>query len=243
MSQINHLALFCFVIALFVVVRSDDSDWANLARYNESDAQLALLPAGTNQVIFMGDSITDNWNSVTPFFPGKPFVNRGIGGQITPQMLVRMRPDVINLQPDVLLILGGINDIGMKVEALENIEGFIFSMAELAKIHKIQVIIASILPVCGDLMKSIHPPEWILEINDKLKAYAATNDVIYLDYFSAVVDANGDLRQELSLDCLHPNADGYAIMAPLALQAIDQALQKKSFAKSINERAFLGITY
>ena len=209
----------------------DTQDWANLGRYNASDAILSKLPAGTNQVIFMGDSITDGWN-LSNWFPGKPYVNRGISGQTTPQMLVRFRPDVINLQPNATLILAGTNDIAGNTgyEAPETIQGNLASMAELARSHNAKVIIASLLPVCGAVVGS-RPPAQILALNAWIKSYCDQTGAIYLDYFSAMVGPDGLLRQELTGDCLHPNAAGYNVMGPLAQAAINQALgtQKKSF--------------
>jgi len=202
-----------------------DQDWANLARYAASDAILSKLPAGTNQVIFMGDSITDGWN-LGQYFPGKPYVNRGISGQTTPQMLVRFRPDLINLQPNVTVILAGTNDIAGNTghQPAAFIEGNLMNMAEIARAHGIKVIMASLLPVCGSIVQG-RPPKEILKINFFIKDYCERTGCIYLDYFSAMVGANGLLRPELTGDCLHPNAAGYNIMAPLAQAAINKALQ------------------
>ncbi len=202
----------------------DTQDWANLGRYADSDSQLSKLPAGSNQVIFMGDSITDFWN-LTQWFPGKPYVNRGISGQTTPQMLVRFRPDVINLQPNVTLILAGTNDIAGNTgyEAPEIIQGNIQSMAELARAHGAKVVIASLLPVCGAVVGS-RPPEQILALNSFIQGYCKQSGAIYLDYFSPMVGPDGLLIQNLTNDCLHPNANGYNVMGPLAQAAINLAL-------------------
>ena len=202
----------------------DTQDWANLGRYAASDSQLSKLPAGSNQVVFMGDSITDFWN-LTQWFPDKPYVNRGISGQTTPQMLVRFRPDVINLQPNVTLILAGTNDIAGNTgyEAPEVIQGNIQSMAELARAHGTKVIIASLLPVCGAVVGS-RPPEQILALNSFIQGYCKQSGAIYLDYFSAMVGPDGLLIQNLTNDCLHPNANGYNVMGPLAQAGINQAL-------------------
>jgi lysophospholipase L1-like esterase len=188
----------------------------------------------------MGDSITDAW--VSPehggFFPGKPYIDRGISGQTTPQMLIRFRPDVIALQPKVVVILAGTNDIAGNTGpmTLGQIEGNLASMAELAKTNKIRVVLASVLPV-SDYghdrqgtpldMRINRPPEKILELNAWSKKYAAENGHTYLDYFSAMVDPQGMLQQDLSQDGLHPNAKGYAVMSPLAEQAIRTALKKR----------------
>jgi len=184
----------------------------------------------------MGDSITDSWK-IAEYFPGKQYVNRGIGGQTTPQMLVRFRPDVIDLKPKVVVILAGTNDIAgntgeMTLEAIQNNYR---SMAELAKAHGIKVVFASILPI-SDYNKNAQglpivrsaqrSPAKILALNQWLKDYAAANGYVYLDYFSATTDDKGVLRADLANDGLHPHAEGYKLMAPLAQKAIDSALRK-----------------
>jgi lysophospholipase L1-like esterase len=215
-------------------------DWPNLARYAEANSALVARAKLELRVVFMGDSITDAW--VSPqfggFFPGKPYVDRGISGQTTPQMLIRFRPDVIALQPKVVVILAGTNDIAGNTGpmTLEQIEANLASMAELAKANKIRVVLASVLPVSNyghdqqgnplD-MRTNRPPQKILELNTWIKKYAADKGHTYLDYFSAMVDAQGLLQGELSEDGLHPNAKGYAVMSPLAEQAIRVALKKR----------------
>jgi lysophospholipase L1-like esterase len=215
-------------------------DWPNLARYAEANATLALPPKFELRVVFMGDSITDAW--ISPefggFFPGKPYVDRGISGQTTPQMLIRFRPDVIALQPKVVMILAGTNDLAGNTGPMTvgQIEANLVSMAELARANKIRVVLASVLPVSNyghdrqgnplD-MRINRPPEKILELNAWIKKYAAANGHTYLDYFSAMVDPRGLLQPDLSEDGLHPNAKGYAVMSPLAEQAIRVALNKR----------------
>lgn len=215
-------------------------DWPNLARYAEANAGVAAPTKFDLRVVFMGDSITDAW--VSPeyggFFPGKSYIDRGISGQTTPQMLVRFRPDVIALKPKVVVILAGTNDIAGNTGpmTLEQIEGNLASMAELAKANKIRVVLASVLPVSNyghdrqgnaQDMRINRPPEKILELNGWIKKYAAENRHTYLDYFSAMADAQGLLQKDLSEDGLHPNAKGYAVMSPLAEQAIRAALKRK----------------
>jgi len=205
-------------------------DFGELARYRAADAALAPPAAGENRVVFLGDSITDYWK-LADYFPGKPYINRGIDGQTTPQMLVRFRQDVIALHPRVLVVLAGTNDVaGVTGPARnEEIEANYASMAELARLHQIHVVFASLLPVNNyteDAKNSFarRPRERILALNAWLKDYCAKNGFVYLDYFSAVVDDKGMLRRDLSDDGLHPNAAGYKIMAPLAEGAIEKAL-------------------
>ena len=207
-------------------------DWAQLKRYHDANAALAPAAKGGNRVVFLGDSITDGWK-IADYFPGKPYVNRGISGQTTPQMLIRFRPDVIDLQPKVVVLLAGTNDIAGNTGPMvvEQIEENYASMAELAKAHGIRFVFASVLPVHDKGARGPQTPrrspEQIKELNTWLKKYCADNKLIYLDYYSHVLGDNGMLRTELAADGLHPNADGYKIMAPLAEQAIEQALKKK----------------
>lgn len=215
-------------------------DWPNLARYAEANAALAAPAKFELRVVFMGDSITDAW--VSPeyggFFPGKPYVDRGISGQTTPQMLIRFRPDVIALRPKVVVILAGTNDIAGNTGPMTvgEIEGNLASMAELARTNKIRVVLASVMPVSNyghdrqgnpQDMRTNRPPEKILELNAWIKKYAGENGHTYLDYFSAMADEQGLLQRDLSEDGLHPNAKGYAVMSPLAEQAIRVAIKKR----------------
>jgi lysophospholipase L1-like esterase len=212
-------------------------DWPALARYREANAGVAAPAKDEKRVVFMGDSITDGWK-LASYFPNKPYINRGISGQTTPQMLVRFRPDVIALKPQVVVILAGTNDIAGNTGpmTLEAIEGNIASMFELARASDVRVVIASVLPV-SDYAKNREgkpinqttrrPPEKIVAINEWLKKQAAQNGLTYLDYFSAMVDEKGFLKEELSNDGLHPNDKGYVVMQPLVEQAITTALKKK----------------
>jgi len=185
----------------------------------------------------MGDSITDLWK-LADYFPSKAYINRGISGQTTPQMLVRFRPDVIALKPRVVVILAGTNDIAGNTGpmTLEAIEDNLASMAQLAAANGIRVVIASVLPVCDYANNRVgkpislstrRPPEKIKALNEWAKKYAAENGLTYLDYFSASVDEKGFLKEELSNDGLHPNDKGYVVMQPLAEQAIAAALKKR----------------
>lgn len=215
-------------------------DWPALARYREANAGTSAPTKDEQRVVFMGDSITDLWDDPKfgGFFPGKPYVNRGISGQTTPQMLIRFRPDVIALKPKVVVILAGTNDIAGNTGpmTLASIEDNLTSMAELARANGIRVVLASLLPISDydknkegkSIVRSVQrPPEQIKALNDWMRGYAAANGLVYLDYFSAVSDEKGFLKEELSEDGLHPNAKGYALMAPLAEQAIASALKKK----------------
>ncbi len=207
-------------------------DWANLGRYRAANAQLATTPLnGQDRVVFMGDSITDAWGrSYGSFFPGKAYVNRGISGQTTPQMLVRFRPDVIALNPKVVVILAGTNDLAGNTgpETIEEIEGNLESMAQLAKASNIRVVLSSVTPVCDYFQPQTkrRPPANIVTLNAWIKSYCEQNQLVYLDYYSAMVDEHQMLRKELTMDGLHPNAAGYNIMSPLAAEAIASALQR-----------------
>jgi len=208
-------------------------DFGQLARYHDANAALKSSAPGENRVVFFGDSITDIWH-LDEFFPGKSYINRGIGGQTTPQMLVRFRPDVIDLHPKVVIILAGTNDIAGNTGPmrLEDIEANYASIAELASAHNVKVIYASVLPVHNYTPRSKdffaqRSPDKILELNRWLKNYcnATPSRCTYLDYFSALVDDKGLMQKDLADDGLHPNAAGYKIMAPLAESAIEKALK------------------
>lgn len=212
-------------------------DWPNLARYSADNANLPVAARGEDRVVFMGDSITDSWK-LTEYFPGHSFVNRGIGGQTTPQMLIRFRPDVVDLKPRAVVIFAGTNDIAGNtgIVTLEAIEANIESMAELAKANDIRVVIASVLPISDyntnkdgqQIVRSTNRPlEKIIALNKWIEQYAKANGMVYLDYFSAVVDGKGYLRPDLADDGLHPNVNGYRILAPLVEKAIAAALAKK----------------
>jgi acyl-CoA thioesterase I len=206
-------------------------DYGQLARYRDADSQLRAPEAGDNRVVFFGDSITDSWK-LDDSFPGKQYINRGIGGQTTPQMLVRYRQDVVDLQPKVVVILAGTNDIAGNTGPMRNedIEANFASFAELARVHNIRVVYSSILPVHNytDRAKDFfaqRPQARILALNEWLKDYCAKNKIVYLDYFSALVDDKGMLKKDLADDGLHPNTAGFKVMAPLAEAAIEKALK------------------
>ena len=214
-------------------------DWPQLARYHDANGKLAPPAKSDTRVVFMGDSITDSWQNPKfgGFFPGKPYVDRGISGQTTPQMLIRFQPDVIALRPKVVVILAGTNDIAGNTGpmSLEAIQDNLMAMADLAKANSIKVVFASVLPISDydqrdgkPIIRSTQrPPEKIKALNEWMKTYAANNKLTYLDYYSAVIDDKGFLRDELSDDGLHPNQKGYEIIAPLAEAAIARALKGK----------------
>jgi acyl-CoA thioesterase-1 len=216
------------------------SDYGRLARYAEANAALAPRKRGERRVVFFGDSITDNWSKAGygGFFPGKPYVNRGIGSHTTSQMLVRFRADVIDLDPDVVVFLAGTNDIAGNTGPIsdESIQRNLMTMAELAKAHGVRVVLGSILPVSDDkkdadgqplVRTEGRPPARIRALNAWMADYARRNGHVYLDYHSAMADASGALKPDLNADGLHPSAAGYAVMAPLAEQAIAAALRSR----------------
>jgi lysophospholipase L1-like esterase len=209
-------------------------DWAEMARYRDANKTVAAPARNEARVVFMGDSITDGWQQPRygGFFPGKPYVDRGISGQTTPQMLVRFRRDVIDLQPKAVVILAGTNDIAGNTGPMTNeeIQGNLASMSDLAHAHNIKVVFASITPVSEYHVRGVpqttsRPMERIKAMNEWMKSYAASHGDTYLDYFSEMIDDKGLMRAELTEDDLHPNAKGYAVMAPLAEAAIARALK------------------
>jgi len=228
-------------------------DWNQIGRYRSENQLLKQEPSDPKRVLFMGDSITDFWR-LDEYFPGKPYVNRGISGQTTPQMLVRMYPDVIDLKPAAMVVLAGINDVSQNTgpATAEMVEQNIMAMTELAQHHGIKVILCSILPVSdysflnqqggrgrapantrgpgrgGPVMRmkvtDTHPPGDILKLNAWMKDYASRVNALYADYFSALVDGKGWLKEDCSRDGIHPNAEGYKIMASIIEAAIRKAL-------------------
>ncbi len=206
-------------------------DWQNLERYRKANTALAATRSAKPRVVFMGNSITDGWiNSDSSFFAGKNYIDRGISGQTTPQMLVRFRPDVIDLKPAVIVILAGINDIAGNtgIMTLEETLGNIVSMAQLAKASNIKVVISSVLPAYDFPWRpGMQPAEKVIKLNAMLKEYATKNNIVYLDYFNAMKDQRNGLPENLSKDGVHPTLEGYKIMEPLAEKAIAEALKRK----------------
>lgn len=223
---------FKFIVALLLLSAlttqfSFAQDWANLERFRAENANQVLPTPNEKRVVFIGNSITEGWVNMHPqFFTGKFYLNRGISGQTTPQMLIRFRADVIKLKPRVVVILAGTNDIAGNTgpSTLEMIEDNIISMAQLAKANDIKVILCSVLPVYDYPWKpGLEPAPKIIALNKLIKAYAERSGSIYLDFFSAMVDERNGLKSEYSKDGVHPNEAGYHVMEPLTEVAIEKA--------------------
>jgi len=230
----------CLALGLIVLASNEStaqtdqqlrSDWANFAKYRDANASVTPPQKGESRVVFMGNSITEGWQQYFPtMFAGKPYINRGISGQTTPQMLVRFRPDVIALKPKVVVILAGTNDIAGNTgpSTLEMIEDNIASMAEIARANGIKVVLSSVLPVFDYPWKpGLQPAPKIIALNKWMKDYARSHGAVYLDYHSAMADSRGGMREGLASDGVHPNEAGYRLMAPLVEQAIAQALRAR----------------
>jgi lysophospholipase L1-like esterase len=244
----------CCLLNTAVSLAEQLQDWNQLGRYHAANQELLKQPVEPGRVVFMGDSITDGWR-LAEMFPGKPYVNRGISGQTTAQMLVRMYPDVIALKPAAVIILAGTNDIARNngPQTLEMIQHNLMAMTELAKGHGIKVILSAVMPIsdtavpappagrgagpaggpggrggraAGPRIQSAQrPPADILRLNAWLKSYAASVGAVYADYYTAVVDEKGFFRAGMTNDGLHPNTEGYQLMNPVAAAAIEQALR------------------
>jgi lysophospholipase L1-like esterase len=213
--KISKLTLSVLLV-LFFLENSYSQDWSNLQRYQNQNIELLKRKNDEPQIVFMGDSITEFWLVTHPdFFVGKPYINRGISGQTTPQMLLRFRQDVINLKPSVVVILAGINDIAGNTgpSTLEMIENNIISMIELAKANHIKVVLCSVLPAFKfPWNPEKEPAEIVIKLNEKLKSNAKKYNAVYVDYFSAMVNKQNGLKEELGNDGVHPNVAGYLIM-------------------------------
>ena len=204
----------------------DNLDWPNLAYYRDQNKILNKSEKNKNQVVFMGDSITEGWSNFYPdFFKRNNFINRGISGQTTPQMLIRFKPDVVDLSPRAVIILGGTNDIAGNTgpSTTKMITDNIFSMAEISAKNNIPIFLSSVLPVYKYIwnLSIENPSKKILKLNEKINGYAKSNDLVYIDYYSSMVDERGGLKKEFSGDGVHPNKDGYDIMSNIVSSAID----------------------
>jgi lysophospholipase L1-like esterase len=220
-----------FLIPAVVSPLTAQDDWASLARYRASNAQLGPVESGEQRVVFFGNSITDAWaSSFESMFPGKPYVGRGISGQTTPQMLVRFRQDVVSLNPSVVVILAGTNDIagntGPSTQAM--IEDNLISMVQIAQANGIQVVLSSVLPTYDYPWRpGLEPGPKIVALNAWMRDYSSSLGVVYLDYHSSLSDSRLGLRSELTDDGVHPTEAGYLVMAPLVEHAIAEALGKR----------------
>ncbi len=226
----KSIVLVCIALTICMTQSITAQDWANLKRFEQENKALKILGKHENRVVFMGNSITEGWSQHdSTFFQNKPYINRGIGGQTTPQMLIRFKQDVIDLQPKVVVILAGTNDIAGNTgpSTLKMIVDNIGSMAEIAKANDIAVIISSVHPAFDyPWRKGLKPNEKIPALNKLLKEYASKQNIIYLDYFSAMVNDQNGLKEAYTYDGVHPNKKGYQVMAPLAEAAIKKALEK-----------------
>ncbi|WP_405396734.1 SGNH/GDSL hydrolase family protein [Maribacter sp. Asnod2-G09] len=229
MKRANNLILTC-MLSFLGLTTINAQDWADLKRFEEANAEVQVVSNNEDRVVFMGNSITIGWLNKRPeFFEGKPYINRGISGQTTPQMLIRFRQDVINLNPKVVTILAGTNDIAGNTgpSTLEMIMDNIKGMAELAHANGIKVILSSTLPAYDYPWKpGLEPSSKIIELNKMIKEYADANGHIYLDYFSAMVDERNGLPKKYAEDEVHPTVEGYKVMEPLVESAIKAALNK-----------------
>lgn len=222
------LAVAAFLLSTIISGFSQAQDWPNLERFKDENAELGLPKPDEKRIVFMGNSITEGWIDKHPdFFSGKPYVNRGISGQTTPQMLLRFRADVINLKPAVVVILAGTNDIAGNTgpSTLEMIMDNLISMAELAKANNIKVILSSVLPAYDYPWRpGLEPWEKIAELNEMIKTYSEKNGILYLDYYSSMADDRGGMINDYTYDGVHPNEAGYDVMEPLVEKAIEKVL-------------------
>lgn len=227
MKQI-HIFTFLFFSLMCTIFDATAQDWANLNRFKEDNAKLGPARTCDERIVFMGNSITQGWIEKVPeFFANGKYINRGIGGQTTPQMLIRFRQDVVNLYPKVVVILAGTNDIAGNTgpSSLDMIMDNIASMTDIAQSRGIQVVLCSVLPAYDfPWSPGKEPAGKIVELNKRIREYARTRGAVYCDYFSEMADERNGLPKSLSEDGVHPNKDGYTIMAPIVEKAIAQAL-------------------
>ena len=223
---------FFLTLLLFTMAKNSYAqDWANLNRYLDDNIKLISEGPKKNRVVFMGNSITEGWLKEDPdFFANKPYVNRGISGQTSPQMLLRFRTDVISLKPEIVVILAGTNDIAGNTgpSTLEMILDNIASMAELAKANSIKPILCSVVPAFDYWWKpGVAPAEKIVELNKMIRDYAKQMRFEFVDYHSAMKDDKNGLKKEFGEDGVHPNKSGYLVMEPLIEKAISKTLKSK----------------
>jgi lysophospholipase L1-like esterase len=229
--KLFQIIIFIFLINMNQSLIAQTTDWANFAKYKEDNLKIGLPKIDENRVVFMGNSITEGWKGLCPeFFKNSGYINRGISGQTTPQMLVRFRPDVVNLKPKVVVILAGTNDIAGNTgpSTLEMIEDNISSMVEIANANNIIVILCSVLPAIDYPWKpGLEPAQKIVDLNKWIKEYSEKNEIIYVDYFTPMADKYNGLKKEYSMDGVHPNINGYLLMQPLVEKAIQESFSTK----------------
>jgi lysophospholipase L1-like esterase len=226
-----RLLTVCLVALTFPLdAQAPNVDWPQLAKYRAANAALPAPAPGENRVVFMGNSITEGWAAhFDSLFPGKPYIGRGIGGQTTPQMLVRFRQDVIALKPKVVVILAGTNDIAGNTgpSTVEMIEDNLASMTELAKANGIRVVLVSVLPVADyPWRRGLEPAPKIVALNAWMKQYAEKVGAVFLDLHTPMADERNGMKGDLAYDGVHPNAAGFALMSPLTERAIAEALRR-----------------
>ena len=228
MRIFSNTLLITFLLLMNITFETYAQDWANLEQFKEENKVIGLPRTNEDRVVFIGNSITEGWKNHLPeFFDNPNYINRGISGQTTPQMLIRFRQDVLKLYPKVVVILAGTNDIAGNTgpSTLEMIENNIYSMAELAKHHNVEVVLCSVLPVYNyPWQTGLEPAKKIIELNRRIKKYADTYGFVYADYFTPMVDERNGLKDEYSDDGVHPTRIGYEVMAPIAKKAIARAL-------------------
>jgi len=229
MKKIYLFVVICGLI--FSGVRVHAQDWPNLGRYHSENSKLGMPKPHETRVVFLGNSITDIWMNAFPeFFSSNNYIDRGISGQTSPQMLVRFRADVIDLHPKVVVILAGTNDLAGNTgpSTLKMIEDNISSMCDLARVHQIHVVLCSVLPVYDyPWHKGLHPASKIIMLNQWIKQYALKNGFVYLDYYTPLVDQRNGFNPQYTSDGVHPNKAGYLVMMPLAKKAIEKALKQE----------------
>lgn len=228
MNRLLSKSILAITFTMIFTTLSVAQDWANLSRFQAENSTVEPARVCDDRVVFMGNSITQGWiENVPTFFQNRQYINRGISGQTTPQMLIRFRQDVVKLRPKVVVILAGTNDIAGNTgpSTLEMIEDNLYSMTEIAQANGIQVVLCSVLPAFDyPWTPGKEPAEKIVELNRKIRDIAAKRGAVYCDYFSAMADERNGLPAQYSEDGVHPNINGYQLMAPIAQKAIAQAL-------------------
>ncbi len=229
----SNFVTYCLFLSLLSLTSMQlyAQDWANLKRYQTENSLLSAPKANENRVVFMGNSITQGWNEKdSVFFQTNPYICRGISGQTTPQMLIRFRQDVVELHPEIVVILAGTNDIAGNTgpSTLEMIMDNLSSMTEIAKANKIKVILCSVLPAYDyPWRKGLEPNIKIPKLNNMIKEYCSKTNTFYLDYFLAMADEKNGMKAELNTDGVHCTLEGYKVMETLVQEAIGKVMKAK----------------